>query len=242
MYLQTDLNFENNNKKINGILYLPSSHSEQNKPAIILSHEFGSNKNNLKNYAEFFANNGYVAYIYDFENENELFDSSVLTESETLNVVLENIYCLPFIDKQKIYLFGSSQGGFVSTYVAAYNIDMISGLILQCPAFVLQDEAKKRLNELNENQNEFNIMGNIVSRKYNLDAVSFDIYEIMKNINKKVLIICGENDNVVPFSYIEKATKILNNCILKIIKNANHSLNSSEIEEAKKYILEYLKK
>lgn len=48
---------------------------------------------------------------------------SVFTEQDDLNAVLNNMLSQNFVDKNNLFLLGASQGGVVSTLVAAENND-----------------------------------------------------------------------------------------------------------------------
>lgn len=248
MYFKADYRFENGGKTIFGELFLPSIHSDVKRPVVILSHGFGSTGKNQEEYASMFADNGYVAYTFDFigggediRSDGKMTEMSVLTEASDLEIILEGIRNLPFVDRDNVILMGNSQGGFVSTYVAAKNKDKVSKLILLYPAFGIPDNTKRMIEEADTNKEIFEVLGKTVSRKYGIDAMNIDIFDLMKNFDKEVLIIHGENDDVVPIAYSEKAIKIFKNAKLKIVKNAGHGFHKEkEIDTAKNSIAEFL--
>ena len=247
MYLTSELSFLNNGKRIFGELYLPSIHSDAKIPIVIISHGFGSNSKRMETYAKIISNSGFAVYTFDFigggddiRSDGNMMEMSVLTEVSDLELVLNEIIKLPFIDTNRITLMGLSQGGFVSTYVGCKNQDKIKNMVLLYPAFNINHDAKVRLEEASETQNEFRVMDQIVSRKYGLDAISFDIFDLMKQFEKKVFIIHGDKDEVVNISYSERAVKEFKNATLYIIKNAGHGFKGGELVVAAREILNFL--
>lgn len=244
MNIKAEYKFENDGKMIFGELFLPSIHSDKKRPAVILSHGFGSTGKNLEGYASFFADNGFVAYTFDFigggddiRSDGKMTEMSVLTEASDLQKVLDGIICLPFIDEENVILMGNSQGGFVSTYVACKNKEKVSKMILLYPAFGIPENSRKLIETANPKQELFEIFGKTVSRKYGEDAMNIDIFAMMKNYDKEVLIIHGSDDEVVPLLYSEKAAITFKNVKLKVIENAGHGFHKEEeIEIAKQEI------
>ena len=101
---------------------------------------------------------------------------SVLTEAEDLNCVLN--YFKPHYST--IFLWGASMGGFISSYVAAHRPQDVKALAIEFPAYVLQDDAKKRANPDGTFPETVDAMRTVIGRKFNMDVVSFDIYCILR--------------------------------------------------------------
>lgn len=140
-----ELWLESGGKKIYGKMYLPGEEKDS-YPAVILSHGFNSSSVLNEGYAESFAKEGYAAYIFDFcggspstKSDGETTQMSVFTEYQNLSDVMDQIKALDCVDASQLFLFGLSQGGFVSAYTAAQRPDDVKGLILFYPAFVLQE-------------------------------------------------------------------------------------------------------
>ena len=115
-----ELNFQRNGMKISGALFIPDRVSPV--PLVILSHGFGGNRGGVKGYAESFAEHGIAAYIFDFigggnhiKSDGKMTEMSVLTEAEDLTIILDNLKADSRFKPEQIFLFGESQGGFVST-------------------------------------------------------------------------------------------------------------------------------
>ena len=222
-------------------LYIPASMGKlfgvfqqpDNAPAlIILSHGFNGSHLGNQDFADFFTSKGFATFCLDFcgggmdsRSEGAYEEMSVLTEAEDLNDVVD--YFLPKFPV--IFLWGASQGGFISSYVAAHRPEDVRALAIEFPAFVLQDDSQKRLN-----QNAGPDMGIQISRKYNLDAVSFDIYDVLPGYTGDVLIQHGDQDRLVPQQYSERAAEAFPSAELIILPGEGHGFRGASRLEAMK--------
>ena len=238
--------FIRDGKKIFGKLYMPKG--EGKYPAVILSHAFGANLSMMEGYADAFARNGIIAYAFDFiggghdiKSDGVMEEMSVLTEAADLDTVLDGICELDKVDKDNVFLMGASQGGFVSTYVAGTRPERIKGLIAFYPAYVLQDDAKKRTNNGADMKDTFSALGATLSRVYDEDAMSFDIYNVMKKYDKKALILHGTADTLVPLEYSERAAKTIPNATLIKIEGAGHGFGGADDKYATDMAVDFVK-
>ena len=229
--------FRRDGMQIYGELYLPEG--EVPYPLVILSHGFGGNHRNCEAYAQAFATHGIAAYVFDFigggwgsQSDGDMTEMSVLTEAADLNAVLDQLKALEEIDSQRVILFGESQGGFVSTYVAGTRPEDVAGLIALYPAYVLQDDSRKLAPDADNIPETVDIMGSMVGSIYLRDAMSFDIYEVMAGYAGKALIIHGTADGIVPISYSERAISVLPDAELIRIEGANHGFWGKDQENA----------
>ena len=69
-----------------------------------------------------------------------------------------------------------------------------------------------------------------------------DIYDVIGDYDKDVLIVHGEDDPVVPLSYSERAIKTYRSAELKTIPKAEHGFRGADIDTAADYALEFVKK
>lgn len=241
-----ELIFERDGKKIYGKLYLPKA--EDKVPVVIIAHGFGSNLSSNEYYASKFVENGIAAYIFDFiggghgiKSDGETTEMSVLTEATDMNIVLDGIAALPEINKKQIFLMGGSQGGFVASYVAAKRVTEVKGLIALYPAYVLQEDAWKRTPNPDEIPETMNVMGMTIGKIYNKDAMSFDIYEVIKSYLGNVLIIHGTSDSLVPVSCSEKAIELFPSAKLVKINGAGHGFNGTDEDYAGELAVQFVK-
>ena len=238
---------ENEGKKIYGKMYLPGEEKDS-YPAIILSHGFNSSSVLNEGYAESFAKIGFAAYIFDFcggspgtQSDGETTEMSVLTEYRDLSAVMDQIKALDYVDGSQLFLFGLSQGGFVSAYTAAQRPNDVKGLVLFYPAFVLQETYFEQYDSVDAIPDEdFESMGVPLGAIYAKDARSFDIYEEIGKYKGDVLICHGDKDTLVPQSYSERAVEVYDNAELKIIQYGEHGVQGKLAREATGYVTEFL--
>lgn len=222
-----ELCFERGKNNIYGRLYLPEK--EGRLPLVILSHGFGADISDTEEFARYLSGRGFAAYSFEFIGGNpasksggDMREMSVLTEAEDLKTVIDGLKKHERTDTDNIFLMGMSQGGFVSTYVAAERAGEIRGLIACYPAYVLQDDARKRPREVFDAPEGFEMMGRKIGRIYDEDALSFDIYELMKRCKCPALLMHGSEDALVPLAYSERAVKTMPSAELVIIEGAGH--------------------
>lgn len=239
-YVVEEVSIDDNGTNIYGKLYLPSE-TKENYPTIIMSHGVGGNYLNCEPYAQFFAANGYAALAYDFQgggpaskSDGQMKDMTVLTEAQDLDVVVAYMLEQDYVQKENLFLFGESQGGFVSSYVAAHTNDKLNSIILLYPAFVLQDDAwAKYPNGAEEAPEVEEAWGLQIGRQSYIDSMSFDIYEVIPGFEKDVLIIHGANDPVVPLKYSERAKEVYTSCEIEVLDGPNeHGFNAEQIKIA----------
>ena len=237
--------FQRNGMKIYGELFIPDRTSPM--PLVILAHGFGGNREGVKSYAESFAERGIAAYIFEFigggehiKSDGKMTEMSVLTEAEDLIVILDNLKADARFKAEQIFLFGESQGGFVSTYVAAMRPADVAGLVLLYPAFVLHDYVRRRTPDPERIPDTMKLLGKTVGRIYNKDVLSFDIYTLMPQYSGKTLIIHGSDDSLVPLSYSEQAVKTFPDAKLIKLDGEKHVFYGNAMRKAADYAVQFV--
>lgn len=233
-----ELDFRNGDKKICGTMYFPGEEKKQ-YPAVILSHGFGGAGNDNQLYAEKLAQLGYACYTFDFcgggrssKSDGAMTEMSVLTEKADLLAVMDGIKALDYIDTDNLFLFGESQGGFVSSMAAAERASEVKGMVLLYPAYVLQDDCWKRHGSIDNVPQTEVIMGNTIGAVYSTDAMSFDIYDILGGYSGPVYILHGDKDKTVDVSYSERAAKTFPHAELKVLHGTGHGFFARKNEAA----------
>lgn len=243
-----ELTIEVNGKTIFGTLHVPEN-GKAKHPLVIMSHGFGGAHHPEDPLAIDLAQAGYMAYGFDFcgggiasRSTGSMLDMSVLTEASDLCDVMDALMAREDVDCDRVCLFGRSQGGFVSSYVAAMRTDDVRALAMFFPAFVIQDDARARADEDGRYPETSDIAGRIVGRVYNEDAVSFDIYDIIGSYRGKVLIVHGDADDIVPLSYSKRALTCYDDARLEVLHGAGHGFRSEEYaRDSARIMLDFLK-
>lgn len=224
-----------NNQKIKGYLYKPENITKK-LPLLILSHGFSSNHHLLTYYAENIAKENILCYAFDFrgggpdiESDGTMEESTVLTEVDDLNVIINELSSLEIVDSSNIYLLGHSQGGLVSAITATQN--NIKTLFLLAPAYNIP--LVMRQMELPPENQPIRFFVGFFTRKYIIDARKIQIYEDVKEYKGRVHIFHGTNDSLVPIQYSKEAIKEYENAELTIIENENHTFTL----ETQKYVI-----
>lgn len=245
-YTVQELNFSRDGMKIYGKLFLPTG--EGPFATVIIGHGFGSDMSKTEGYAEAFAKNGIAGVSFDFigggdniKSDGVTTDMSVLTEAADMGVVLDGIREMEICDRDNIFLMGRSQGGFVATYTAAERINDIRGLIAFFPAYVIQDIARENTDNGRDIKDVSELNGVRIGRIYYEDALSFDIYEVMKSIDKNVLLIHGTADDLAPYPYSVRAAETMPHAQLITIEGAGHGFEGEDDVYAVKCAVEFVK-
>lgn len=212
--------------KIFGLLYTPAEYKGK-LPAVILSHGYNSSHRELLDMAECLAKRGFAAYCFDFcggsavsESGGSSLDMSIETEIADLKAVIKAISENDFIDTDRIYLYGESQGGFVSALTAAQMPNQIAGEVLLYPAFCIPDNWERVTPEELSANNDF--MGMKLSAKFLEGLPRYDVFEAAGRFHRPVLIHHGDSDGLVDLSYAERLHKALPQSELFVYKGEGH--------------------
>lgn len=245
-YETQELYAERDGNRIYGLIYVPKNARKQ-MPAVIFSHGFGGNYQVGMQYAEALAEKGYVFYCFDFcggspdsRSDGSTLEMSIFTEQADLEAVVHMIQGQDFVDKENIFLMGTSQGGAVSAITAAANKEKIKGAVLLYPAFVLVDMTKERFISVEDIPETYSSLWMTVGRAYAEKLLDYDIYEAISYYDRDVLLIHGDADDIVPLSYSEKAVEVYSSAKLEILPGAGHGFYGKDAEQAIVCMLDYL--
>ena len=230
-----------NGQVIRGLIYRPNT--EGSFPTVIFSHGFGSNYRELMHHGNGYAENGIVCVFFDFcgggmesTSDGTMQMMTVMTEAADLVAVMESVKCLPYVNKDSLYLHGESQGGFVSAIVGRAYTEDVKGLILWYPAFVIPDDARKRIEK-----GETEVMGLRLSPDYDKVAVEIDVKDLQSSFGKPVLLIHGNKDEVVPIEYSRTAAANYGYATLKEVKGAGHGFNGKDSDMAREASIDFIR-
>ncbi len=192
----------------------------ENLPIAISCHGFMANQETVRQYAILLADLGYAAFCFDFnggsvmksQSEGKTTDMSILTEMRDLEAVLAYVKSLPYVNPERIFLMGCSQGGFVSAMVAAKNEHPIEKLCLFYPALCIPDDARAGKMMMSK-FDPYNVPETFrcgpmkLGRCYAEDARDIDPFEKIKDYKGEVLIVHGTKDNIVDIKYAHCAVE-----------------------------------
>lgn len=242
-----ELVIEDNDKKIYGKVYYPEK--EGKYPAIILSHGYNGSNSDFVQECTYFAQNGYVAYAYDFcggsvnsKSSGKSTDMTVFTEKEDLLTVFDYIKNMDNVDEEKVFLFGGSQGGFVTTLAAEDLSDEVKGMVLYFPALNIPDDWRKTYPEEEDIPETTDFWGLTLGSEFFLSIHDFYTFDNIGSYPGDILIIYGNKDNIVPYEAMTKAQETYDSAELVVLENEGHGFSPSGGKKARELVLDFLKR
>lgn len=243
LYSDDELHCTYDDVDIFGTLYTPRNNREKH-PAVILSHGYNCIGNDMKDIAVSLAENGVAAYTYDFcggstrsASSGDSVDMSIETEQDNLRHVIDMISRTECIDSSQIYLYGESQGGFVSALTGAEMPDRIAGMFLIYPAFCIPDQWLSM--DPDQMSEPFDFMGMKLSKTFYDGVPRYDVYEHISAFSNPVLIYQGDKDPVVNVSYAEKIRDSFPDASLTIVEGAGHGFGGKDRQLVKDGVCGY---
>ena len=243
---EKEIYFYRDDLKIYGKMYLPEG--EGPFPVVIFSHGFPGTHFWADVYAKELTNRGLAGVTFDFiggssesKSDGDVTEMSVLTEAQDLNVVIDSVKTMPWIDVNNLFLLGHSFGGLVSTYVAAQRPDDVKGLMVWEPSYQMSDEILKLYPQGCEIPDEIYTPSH-VGRIFIEDLQNLDIYETMGNYDKEILLLQGElsKTNELQDIYFNKAAETFPNMKWEIVDGANHTFSEKSGERALEKCIDYM--
>ncbi|MCM1061134.1 MAG: lysophospholipase [Eubacterium sp.] len=227
-----------------GELYEPNKKGKF--PVVILSHGFNGHYTDFPEECKRFAEHGYICCAFDFcgaqingnsagRNSDEY---TPFTMKEDLRAVIADIKQKENADERQIFLFGGSQGGFVTALTAA-DEDIkndIAAIAMYFPALNIPDDWRSRPIERTP------LMGYSIGAEYIGSIRKLDTYGLIGNYKKDVCIVWGNQDAIVRRECIDKAVKAYgeDKTKLTVLTDAGHGFGGAVLEKAVQVVLEFL--
>ena len=233
-YTVKEYDFDSNGKDIYVRAFVPDASGRV--PLVIFSHGLGANVEHEEEVQKTLAKAGIAVFSLEFAggssssapmSEGLTTEMSVLTEVQNLKDAIRIASGMEYVDPQKIYLMGSSQGGLV-TALTAEEVTNIAGLFLFYPAFSLPEDIRSSFPKLDEVPETFNLLGTKIGKKYIADIYDMDAYANLDKLGIPVHIYHGKDDNIVPLTASKKALKTLPNARLTTLEDTGHALTSEQ--------------
>lgn len=206
-----NITLDGDHGKLQAIIQKPQG---EKYPMVVFCHGFGGRKEGplFELIADSLQKHGIASIRFDFnghgDSEGKFEDMTVPNEISDAKKVIAYVQSMP--DVSKIALVGHSQGGVVAAMTAGELKDQISAVALMAPAAVLRDDAirgstfGKMYNPLDPPE-YVELFGNQrLGRKYITTAFSLPIYETAANYQGPALVVHGNADRVVPYTYGER--------------------------------------
>lgn len=210
--------------------YTPSN--ERTFPVVLVGHGYNGHQTDFDKTCEYFAETGIACAALTFCGGSTRdvsgypsTEMSLFTEKEDLIAVFEYIQKDSRIEQDKIFLFGGSQGGLVSSLAAADLKEKIAGLILLYPAFLIPDDWRKTYPKLEDipEKNEFWEL--TLGKRFFVEIHDFNAYEIIGAYEGPVLIMQGSEDEIVPLNIAEKGKGCYKKCNLEVFAREPHGFS-----------------
>ncbi len=225
----------------------PESHATPPYPVVIFSHGYNGCHADFERECSFLAEHGIAAYAFDFcgaSTRSKSDGNSLLltpfTMKDDLLAVVEAISALDFIDRNKITLFGGSQGGFVSALAAEEAKEKIHSLILCYPALCIPDNWQERFPSLEDIPEAVDFWGLRLGRAYFASIHGFDVFANIGKYDRNVLIVHGDRDEIVPLSYSVRAQKVYPHAELYVLPGEGHGYTPEGINAMLSVMLPFL--
>ncbi len=234
--------------EIYGKLYTPISKEKKKFPLVVMSHGFNGHANDFDKEGNRFASRGYVAYSLEFcgaqvngkSTGRDANTYTPLTMKQDIIAVVDRLKKLSIVDETQIFLFGGSQGGFVTALAAADDAlkDTVSAVAMYFPAFNIPDDWHGKPEQLTE------LMGYYIGAEYIKSVQDLDPYAIIGNFKKDVCIVWGDRDALVKRQYIDRAVQTYgaDRAKLTVIEGAGHGFGGEALNTAVETVLTFLEK
>ncbi len=243
--LMSELRIHTEGKDIFGMLYRPEG--EGKHPTVILCHGYNCSYTDMQKECGFFAENGYVAYAFDFcggsvrsKSSGATKDMTLFSEKEDLQDVFDYIRELDFVDESRIYFFGQSQGAFIEAMLLEEEGDAVRGLIMYYPAFCIFSDWKSKYPDFENVPETFSFWGMTLGADFVLSMKGYDLKEHFGNYKGPVQIIYGAKDPIVSNEYIDLASGFYNNPEVIVYPDEQHGFSEKASIESMKHALDFM--
>lgn len=236
---------------LRGVVNTPDDFDENKKyPTVIMYHGFGGDRDGrtwmrIQN-AKHLTQRGYIVIRFDFSGTNEsdgsFYDMTVTRELYEANMIYDFTKARSYVDKDRIYLIGHSLGGVISTLIGekinpraiallAPASDMNNIDYLKVAVQIRVEDEYSNLSEIEKikkikDLEDMDIGGEKLHRRFWLDFLRYDIYGAAEKYKGNVLILRGNQDELVFRDSNEKLNKAFPHCRYEEIDGADHSFTN----------------
>lgn len=245
------LTIQGSKGKLSTLIVKPAAKEGQKMDVAIIMHGFTGNKNETLHQAisQELLKEGIASVRFDFnghgQSEGRFEDMTVPNEIVDAKAVFHYVRALPWV--RNIYLVGHSQGGVVASMTAGeLGTDSIQGVVLLAPAAVLREDAIRgntmgmSFDPLDPPEKVKMFNGLYLGGDYIRTAFSLPIYETAAKYQGNAMMIHGNADHVVPYTYSERYHAIWPKSKLSILEHFDHGFSQNQ-QKVAEMVAEYLK-
>ena len=213
------LTIDGDHGRLQAIIQKPELQQGEKCPMVVFCHGFGGRKDGplFELIADSLQAHGIASIRFDFNghggSEGEFKDMTVPNEIEDAKKVVEYMRDLRYVSN--LAIVGHSQGGVVAAMTAGQLSEELGepafkAVALMAPAAVLREDAirgntmGKMYDPLDPPEYVELWGGNKLGAQYIRTAFSLPIYETAAKYQGKALIVHGNADRVVPYTYGER--------------------------------------
>ena len=242
---------ENNGNRIYGQAFIPKVEGVDRFPLVIHAHGMGSNHAAGAGYCKRYAERGFAGYTFDFpggskpktanKSDGDPMQMSPVTEASDMQAILDTALTWDFVDPDRVFLEGGSQGGLVATMTGLDNPDKVRGMILHYPSLYMPQIYADWFGSPGNVPEEIVISDDYsLGRKFALDLFDVDVISRLHEFDKNVLIIQGSEDTLVLADQIEEASHLFPHCEFRLIEGSGHGFKGEHFDLSVQYGLDYL--
>ncbi len=204
-------------------------------PAVIIFHGYGGHKMGpnfiFTRLSRQLESRGIASVRFDFagsgESDGDFIDMTLSCDVHDSENILKYVRNLEFVHKDRISVLGFSMGGAVASILAGGNKEHVHSLCLWAPAGnmgqIVRDNWLADRYSKAAGKSYYDIAGLPMGNAFIEDVTAAHIYKKASGYDKNVLILHGDEDEVVPLSASEKYIEVYGErSKLKVISKANH--------------------
>ncbi|WP_196808706.1 alpha/beta hydrolase family protein [Butyrivibrio sp. AC2005] len=238
----------NGERNIYGKWFFPKD--KDIKGAVILSHGYNGIHDDFEYECTTFAENGYLAYAFDFSGGSvrtksiglKTTEMTVFTEKDDLLAVFKDISSNAKVSGKKLFLFGGSQGGFVSALALEELQNAVNAAALYYPAFNIPDDWRKNYPDADGIPEVTELMDMTLGKCYFEAIRNYNVFDHIGKYTNPLLIIYGDKDELVPMEAIRNAKEKYMDAKLVILNGEAHGFTHEGCRQAMKDIIDLFDK
>lgn len=245
-YLKKTVKISHHGREIFGVSYMPDK--IEKCPVVIYSHGFNGTNADFSGNCEYLAANGVGAYCFDFcggslhsKSGLQTTEMSVFTEKEDLCAVIEAVKAWENVDRDRIFLFGGSQGGLVTALAAEEYKEQIQGILLLFPALCIADDWNAKFPTLAGIPDTYQLWDVPLGRIFFESIHGYDVFEHIGEFDKSVLIFHGDRDEIVPLEYGRRAFQRYPHAALEVFPGEGHGFSEAGNRKVAEMTCEFVK-